>query len=164
MYVLKQAEAEYISEQLQLHDINCMPYHADLPYKNKSEVSEQFLAGKLKVVVATIAYGMGIDKKDVRTVVHCLKNDTQIYIWFRAMSWLYKYTLFESMLFTLFSVCFKHFSKETAAATTSTKKKIQMDLQFKQLFRLEYIVFYLKQLPMFSVAGIKLFSPSLSLS
>ncbi|MFN7920676.1 MAG: DNA topoisomerase 3 [Bryobacteraceae bacterium] len=45
-------------------------YHAGLPANRRAEVQERFLAGKLDVIVATIAFGMGIDKADVRTVIH----------------------------------------------------------------------------------------------
>jgi len=45
-------------------------YHAGLPAKKRDTVQEQFLSGNLEVIVATIAFGMGIDKADVRTVVH----------------------------------------------------------------------------------------------
>jgi len=45
-------------------------YHAGLDASHRREVQEQFLVGKVEVMVATIAFGMGIDKPDVRTVIH----------------------------------------------------------------------------------------------
>ena len=45
-------------------------YHAGLDAERRKQVQEEFLAGKLEIIVATIAFGMGIDKPDIRTVIH----------------------------------------------------------------------------------------------
>jgi RecQ family ATP-dependent DNA helicase len=56
------------------------PYHAGLRAEVRQRVQERFLAGQLEVVVATIAFGMGIDKPDVRTVIHtALPGSTEAY-------------------------------------------------------------------------------------
>ncbi|KAL5007070.1 hypothetical protein ScPMuIL_015876 [Solemya velum] len=50
--------------------ISCLPYHAGLTNANRKEAHNQFINNKIKVVVATVAFGMGIDKPDVRKVIH----------------------------------------------------------------------------------------------
>ncbi len=70
VYVLKQKEAEEISKLLLENGINCDYYHGDITVDKKTEVLQKFLNDDLKVIVATIAFGMGIDKKDVRCVIH----------------------------------------------------------------------------------------------
>ena len=64
----KQADAAWPSE-LASH-FPCAAYHAGLDADRRKRVQEQFLDGQLEVMVATIAFGMGIDKPDVRTVIH----------------------------------------------------------------------------------------------
>lgn len=70
IYVLKRAEADGISKLLQKYAVNCASYHAGMPIPERTQVLEDFLSDKIKVIVATIAFGMGIDKRDIRTVVH----------------------------------------------------------------------------------------------
>lgn len=70
VYVLKKKVAEDIAKQLRQFGINCEHYHADIGLNKKNEVLEKFLDDELKVIVATIAFGMGIDKKDIRCVIH----------------------------------------------------------------------------------------------
>ena len=55
---------------LQNNGIKAMAYHGGLPTKERMEVQNTFTSGKVHVVVATIAFGMGIDKSDVRFVIH----------------------------------------------------------------------------------------------
>lgn len=50
--------------------LTCMPYHAGLPDKARKEAHKEFINNKVQVVVATIAFGMGIDKPDIRKVIH----------------------------------------------------------------------------------------------
>src|SRR5215469_12211085 len=70
VYALSHARCESLAERLRLDAYRAEPYHAGLPAARRSEVQDAFFAGKLDVVVATSAFGMGIDKPDVRTVVH----------------------------------------------------------------------------------------------
>lgn len=70
IYVLKIAETNDISALLARHGIECEIYHASLSIKTRSDVLNNFLTDKTKIIVATIAFGMGIDKPDIRFVIH----------------------------------------------------------------------------------------------
>ncbi|XP_012679988.2 ATP-dependent DNA helicase Q1 isoform X3 [Clupea harengus] len=70
VYVLSQKDAESVSTELQKNGISAQPYHANLEPSYKSRVHKQWTNKKIQVVVATVAFGMGIDKADVRFVIH----------------------------------------------------------------------------------------------
>ncbi|XP_044743644.1 Werner syndrome ATP-dependent helicase-like isoform X2 [Chrysoperla carnea] len=70
IYTLTKKEAESVSLTLNNNGIRCETYHAGIPMKKRKEVHEQFSKDEIKIIVATIAFGMGIDKPDVRLVVH----------------------------------------------------------------------------------------------
>jgi ATP-dependent DNA helicase RecQ len=70
IYCLSRKKAEEISELLNLNNINSLPYHAGLDRKIRMETQDKFLMEKTDIIVATIAFGMGIDKPDVRYVIH----------------------------------------------------------------------------------------------
>lgn len=71
VYVLRRKEAEEIAEELQSHGVDCLPYHGGMDVKTvRKEIVQKFMRGEIKVIVATNAFGMGIDKKDIRTIVH----------------------------------------------------------------------------------------------
>ena len=70
VYVTLQRTAEQIAEHLNQHGISANAYHAGLPHEQREGIQRQFMGGQLNCIVATIAFGMGIDKSDIRNVVH----------------------------------------------------------------------------------------------
>jgi len=70
IYVQSRKSTEEISEILQINGVKSAPYHAGLDAKTRSRVQDEFLMEDIDVIVATIAFGMGIDKPDVRFVIH----------------------------------------------------------------------------------------------
>ena len=70
IYTSSRKDAEDVAEEFGNEGLSCAAYHAGLPAERRSSVQRAFLAGELEVVVATIAFGMGIDKADVRSVIH----------------------------------------------------------------------------------------------
>ena len=70
VYCLSRKKVDEFTSLLQLNNINALPYHAGLENKIRSSNQEHFLMHRCDVIVATIAFGMGIDKPDIRYVVH----------------------------------------------------------------------------------------------
>lgn len=70
IYCLSRKKVEEIAEFLQVNDINALPYHAGLDAQVRMNNQDAFLKENAGVIVATIAFGMGIDKPDVRFVIH----------------------------------------------------------------------------------------------
>ena len=70
IYCLSRKRVEGLSQILQVNGINAVPYHAGLDAKTRSKHQDMFLMEDTDIVVATIAFGMGIDKPDVRFVIH----------------------------------------------------------------------------------------------
>ena len=70
IYVQSRKSAEEIAEALRVNDVKAAPYHAGLDPKTRSRTQDQFLMEDVDVICATIAFGMGIDKPDVRFVIH----------------------------------------------------------------------------------------------
>jgi ATP-dependent DNA helicase RecQ len=70
IYCLSRKKVEEIAEVLNINGIKALPYHAGLDAKTRAETQDKFLMEDVEVIVATIAFGMGIDKPDVRYVIH----------------------------------------------------------------------------------------------
>ena len=70
VYCLSRKKVEELTQTLQVNDIKALPYHAGMDSATRSENQDAFLLEKVNVIVATIAFGMGIDKPDVRFVIH----------------------------------------------------------------------------------------------
>ena len=70
IYCLSRKKVEEIAQVLQVNGINALPYHAGFDAKTRAKHQDMFLMEDCDVVVATIAFGMGIDKPDVRYVIH----------------------------------------------------------------------------------------------
>lgn len=70
IYCLSRKKVEELAEVLRANDIRAAAYHAGLDTQTRSETQDNFLMEEVDVIVATIAFGMGIDKPDVRFVIH----------------------------------------------------------------------------------------------
>ena len=82
VYVTRQETAEEVATYLAKHGESARAYHAGLPDDFRSDAQRAFMVGETRVIVATIAFGMGIDKADIRAVFHynlpkSLENHTQ---------------------------------------------------------------------------------------
>ena len=70
IYCLSRKKVEELAEFLQVNKISAKPYHAGMEAAQRNETQDDFIKERIDVIVATIAFGMGIDKPDVRFVIH----------------------------------------------------------------------------------------------
>ncbi|CAD5105863.1 RecQ family ATP-dependent DNA helicase [Zestomonas carbonaria] len=70
VYVTQQKTAEQVAEHLERNGIPASAYHAGMAHEQREAIQRSFMDGRLSCIVATIAFGMGIDKADIRNVVH----------------------------------------------------------------------------------------------
>ncbi|MGC9331792.1 MAG: DNA helicase RecQ [Bacteroidales bacterium] len=70
VYCLSRRKVEELTETLQVNGINALAYHAGMDSLTRTQTQDKFLMEEIDVIVATIAFGMGIDKPDVRFVIH----------------------------------------------------------------------------------------------
>jgi len=70
IYCQNRKQVEEVSSFLNVNSIKAVPYHAGLDSKSRICNQDDFLSGKINIIVATIAFGMGIDKSDVRFIIH----------------------------------------------------------------------------------------------
>ena len=71
VYALTRKHTEEIAIELNNQGITAVAYHAGLAGEKRSKIQNDFMENKYKVIVATIAFGMGVDKSDIRYVIHC---------------------------------------------------------------------------------------------
>ena len=70
IYCISRKECEKYALALKRHGIRCDFYHAEIPYAKRQEIQAAWMDNHIQVIIATIAFGMGINKRDVRFVIH----------------------------------------------------------------------------------------------
>ncbi|KAI8915057.1 hypothetical protein BC831DRAFT_533071 [Entophlyctis helioformis] len=70
VYTMFQAQADHLAQYLRVRDMDADSYHAGKPPEQRDYVQSRFLLGKLRIIVATVAFGLGINKANVRSVIH----------------------------------------------------------------------------------------------
>jgi superfamily II DNA helicase RecQ len=70
IYCLSRQECELICHQLSEYDVRCDFYHAKMSDRDRKSVQIRWMRNEVNIIIATIAFGLGINKKDVRFVIH----------------------------------------------------------------------------------------------
>ena len=70
IYCISRKETESLAADISANNLKALPYHAGLDNEVREKTQEKFIRDKVPIIVATIAFGMGIDKPDIRLVVH----------------------------------------------------------------------------------------------
>lgn len=71
IYCVSRKECEKLAEILKRnYAIKCDYYHAEITYNRRKDIQERWMRNEIQIIIATIAFGMGINKKDVRFVIH----------------------------------------------------------------------------------------------
>ncbi|OGJ18243.1 hypothetical protein A3K73_00390 [Candidatus Pacearchaeota archaeon RBG_13_36_9] len=70
IYCFSRKDSDRLAEKLRLHGFRALPYHAGLDSETRKRNQELFIKDKANIIVATIAFGMGIDKPDIRLIIH----------------------------------------------------------------------------------------------
>jgi hypothetical protein len=81
VYCLSRRDCEIVAEGLEKHGISALPYHAGMEAAQRGAIQEKWIKGAAQVICATIAFGMGIDKPDVRLV--CKGGGACVSVWVR---------------------------------------------------------------------------------
>ncbi|KAK3935729.1 P-loop containing nucleoside triphosphate hydrolase protein [Diplogelasinospora grovesii] len=76
VYVAVQAQAEHLADALRDQGFNAAPFHAGMKTEDKQTIQEKFMASEIEIVCATIAFGMGIDKPNIRNIIHWDMSNT----------------------------------------------------------------------------------------
>ncbi|TPX38018.1 hypothetical protein SmJEL517_g00395 [Synchytrium microbalum] len=81
IYVMYQNQADRLSQYLRVRSLSVDAYHAGLDDATRTQVQRKFMAGQLRIVIATVAFGLGLDKSDVRGIIHySLPRSTENYV------------------------------------------------------------------------------------
>ncbi len=76
IYCLRRKDVDRLTEHLHEHDIDALPYHAGMSDQKREEHQDQFMSGQSDLVVATIAFGMGVDRSNIRFIIHAAMPKT----------------------------------------------------------------------------------------